>query len=255
MSEIYRKILLSLIIFSFCLPVAQAADDSLNTNFITLLKSSFVASFNVGPSWERAGQVQTLNLTPDITKTYTADKSTNTLPTGELFLGIRNSLPKNLEGQIGFAMIATGQATLSGNIWDDSDPVFNNYTYQYKISHMAFALKGKLIGNWNFPLMPWISTSLGVGFNKAYGFSNTPTIYEAVQSPNFTSNTTIAFTYTVGVGAQYQLNPHWQIGAGYEFSDWGRSQLGRASGEIFDRGLSLSHLYTNSILFNLTYIA
>lgn len=164
-------------------------------------------------------------------------------------------LSKQLEGQVGLAFVATGNATLSGNIWDDADPAFNNYTYQYKVSHMAVALKGKLLGHWDLPIIPWISASLGVGFNKAYGFSNTPTIYEAVPSPNFTNNTTTAFTYAIGIGVERQLNPHWQIGAGYEFSDWGRSQLGPASGASSNQGLSLSHLYTNSLLFNLTYVA
>jgi opacity protein-like surface antigen len=251
--KINKKIVLTVIAFGFYLPIAQAENSVFNTNFITLLKSSFVASFSIGSSLERAGQAQTINLTPNIIKTYTADKSTSRLPTGELFLGITNSLSDNLEGQIGFALVSAGHATLSGDIWDDASPAFSNYTYQYKIIHTAAALKAKLISHWSGPIMPWISVSLGAGFNKAYGFNNTPSIYEAIQSPNFTSHTTTAFTYALGIGAQYSLNSHWQIGAGYEFSDWGKSQLGRASGESVNQGLSLSHLYTSSFLLNLTY--
>lgn len=44
-------------------------------------------------------------------------------------------------------------------------------------------------------------------------------------------------------------------GIGYEFADWGRSQLNRAPGQTLNSGLSLSHLYTNGFLFNLTYSA
>ena len=73
--------------------------------------------------------------------------------------------------------------------------------------------------------------------------------------PNFTSNTTTAFTYTLGAGVQRHLNQHLQAGVGYEFADWGRSQLSRASGQTLNTGLSLSHLYTNGFLFNLTYSA
>ena len=72
---------------------------------------------------------------------------------------------------------------------------------------------------------------------------------------NFASNSTTAFTYTLGAGVQRQLNPHWQAGIGYEFADWGRSQLNRASGQTLNSGLSLSQLYTNGFLFNLTYLA
>jgi hypothetical protein len=255
MSKKYKKILIGLVTFNFYLPTTHASENILDTNFITLLKSSFVMSLSAGPSWESAGQTQTLTLTPDVVKIYTARKPTNSLPLEELFLGIRQSLSKQLEGQIGLAIVTTGNATLLGDIWDDGDPIFNNYTYQYKVSHMAAALKGKLLGHWNLPIIPWISASIGAGFNKAYSFRNTPTIYEAVQSPNFINRTTTAFTYTIGVGAQRQLSPHWQVGAGYEFSDWGKSQLGPVFGESANQELTLSHLYTNSILFNLTYVA
>lgn len=255
MSKIYKKIVIGFIVFNFYFPIAYATETIFDKNLISLLKSSFVSSLNIGPSWESAGQAQTLNLTSDIIKTYTTNRPTNTLPTGELFLGIKGLLPKQLEGQIGLDVIATGTATLSGDIWDDGVPHFNNYTYQYKVSHTAVLVSGKLLGNWNLPVIPWISASLGVGLNKAYGFSNTPTIDEALPSPDFTNKTMTAFTYAIGIGAERQLSPHWQVGAGYEFSDWGRSQLGSTSGEGTNRGLSLSHLYTNSILFNLTYVA
>lgn len=137
------------------------------------------------------------------------------MPTGELFLGTKGSLPKQLEGQIGLEVIATGAATLSGDIWDDGDPNFNNYTYQYEVNHKAVLVSGKLLGNWNLPVIPWISTSLGVGLNKAYGFSNTSTIDEALPSPNFTNKTITAFTYAIGIGIQRQFNFNWQAGVGY----------------------------------------
>jgi hypothetical protein len=46
-----------------------------------------------------------------------------------------------------------------------------------------------------------------------------------------------------------------KIGDGYEFADWGQSQLGRASGQTLSPGLSLNHLYTHGVLFNLTNLA
>lgn len=103
--------------------------------------------------------------------------------------------------------------------------------------------------------MPWVSASLGIGFNNTHDFQNSPLISEAVTMTNFASSTQTSFTYTLGAGAQKVLNPHWQIGAGYEFSDWGQSQLNRASGQMLNSGLSLNHLYTNGVLFNLTYLA
>lgn len=255
MSKTYKQIFYALMAFNFYLPIAHATESHSGIHFVSLLKSSFVMSLSLGPSWETAGQAQTLNLTPDVIKTYTANRPSNTFPSGELFLGLKNALPKQLESQIGLALVATGNATLSGDIWDDADPTFNNYIYQYKVSHTALALKGKLLSHCDLPIIPWISASLGMGFNRAYGFNNTPTISEAVQTPNFKSHTTTVFIYTIGIGIQRQLNTHWQMGAGYEFSDWGKHELDSMSGQSSNQRLSLSHLYTNSILFNLTYFA
>jgi opacity protein-like surface antigen len=207
----------------------------------------------MGPGWEAAGQTQTINLAPDVVKTYTANQPTNVFPSAELFVGLKNALPKQLEGQLGLVLITTADATLSGNVWDDGMAEFNNYTYQYNVTRTAVGLKGKLLGQWGSPIIPWISATLGMSFNQAHNFSSTPTIFEAVAMPNFASNTTTAFTYAVGIGGQYQLKPNWQLGAGYEFSDWGKSQLGSAGNT--SNGPSLSHLYSNSLLFNLTYVA
>ncbi|HHS9463875.1 TPA: outer membrane protein, partial [Legionella anisa] len=78
---------------------------------------------------------------------------------------------------------------------------------------------------------------------------------EALPNPDFADHTKTAFTYTLGAGVQKALNDHWQIGAGYEFADWGKSELGRAFGQTMNSGLALNHLYTNGVLFNLTYVA
>ena len=103
--------------------------------------------------------------------------------------------------------------------------------------------------------MPWVGASLGVSFNRAYDFTNTPLIFEALPSSNYTNHTKTAFTYTLGAGAQRSISEHWQLGVGYEFADWGKSELGRAFGQSMNSGLALNHLYTNGVLFNLTYIA
>ena len=101
--------------------------------------------------------------------------------------------------------------------------------------------------------MPSISASAGIGFNQAYGFNNTPLIFEAVQGPNFTSNTTTSFVYTIGVGVQKHIAPNVSVGIGYEFANWGRSQLGVAPFQTMGNGLVLDNLYTNGILVNITF--
>lgn len=127
--------------------------------------------------------------------------------------------------------------------------------YSYQIQHAYVAAQGTLLADRRYWFIPWVSASLGVGFNNAHNFQNTPLISEAVVMPYFVSNTKTSFSYTVGAGLQKVLDPHWQAGIGYEFSDWGQNQLGRAPGQTLNSGLYLNHLYTNGALFNLTYIA
>ncbi len=79
-----------------------------------------------------------------------------------------------MAGATGIGSRTTGNAKLQGVIWDDADPKFDNYSYLYKVRNTRVALKGKLLLDKGYWLMPWVSASLGVGFNRAHDFTNTP---------------------------------------------------------------------------------
>ncbi len=218
-------------------------------------KLNWVGTFSIGPVWSTPGSQQTLQLTPQIEKTYTAYQPQNTLADGEVFLGIKRDLPYKLFTHIGIAGALTSQVGLSGQILDDADPQFNNYVYGYHIQHGHVALKAKVFKDLDYSVLPWISGSIGVGFNRANGFHNQAIISETVPQNNFGNQTQTSFTYTVGAGIQKILNPNWQVGVGYEFADWGQSHLNPAPGQTTSEGLSLNHLYTNGLMFNITYTA
>lgn len=213
----------------------------------------WVASFSLGPVWHRDHDSQTFYLAPEIEKTYKASNSSQALAYGEIFLGMQRSI-NQWQGQLGLAFANTSDAGFAGQIWDDASPQFNNYSYHYDVTHTHVAVKGKLLADRGFIVIPWISASLGVGFNRAHDFTNAPLIFEAIPNPNFSDHTETAFTYTLGAGVQKALTAHWQVGIGYEFADWGKSHLGRASGQTLNDGLALDHVYTNGVLANLTYV-
>ena len=212
-----------------------------------------VSALSVGPVWGHGGETQTFYLAPEIEKTYVAKKSNGTLVDGELFFGAQRDY-STFQGQLGLAVAATSNATLSGIIWDDADPQFDNFIYRYKIQHTHIALKGKLLADQGYWLIPWVSGSVGVGFNTAHAFKDVPLIFEALTTPYFHSHTKTAFTYTLGAGVQKPVTQNWQVGVGYEFADWGASRLGRAAGQTLNSGLGASHFYTNGVMFNLTYV-
>jgi opacity protein-like surface antigen len=215
----------------------------------------YFATLAAGPAWESAGETQTFFLAPSIEKTYTSNHSTHALGEGEVFLGIQHPVRNSWTGQIGLSVVATSNTRISGNIWDDASPEFNNFTYHYQVQHTHVALKGKLLAENGYIVTPWVSGSVGVGFNNAYRYNNTPIIFEAVQNPNFSSHTQTTFSYTVGAGVERAVSTHWRAGIGYEFESWGKSQLNRAPSQTLGNGLKLSNLYTNGFLLNITYLA
>lgn len=216
---------------------------------------SQVITLSLGPAWYGSGNSQTLFLQPDIQKKYVANDSSAAFVNGEFFLGLQHALNSNLKGQLGLTVAASSNARLDGDIWEDSDPDFNNYFYTYKINHAHIAVKGKILADMGVEVQPYVSASAGVGLNQAHNFTITPKIFEEVPAPLFGSHTTTSFAYTVGTGLQKPIKEHWHISLGYEFSDWGKSELSRAPGQTLNRGLHLTHLYTNTAQLSLSYIA
>lgn len=93
-----------------------------------------------------------------------------------------------------------------------------------------------------------------MSFNRAYKFNNTPLIFAALPDANFTEHTKIGLAYTLSAGIQKSINNNWQLGAGYEFADWGKSELGRSADQVMNTGLKLKHLYTNGLIFYITFL-
>lgn len=196
---------------------------------------------------------QTFYLTPTILKSYVPTQDKTPLYSTHITLAKEKSLAATYLTQLGIDYQISQNAKPSGRILDDANPSFDNYTYNYQISHQAFSLKGKLIHQSAFDIATWALASFGIAVNKAHRFNNTPLLAEGVANNNFASNTTTSITYTLATGIQKSINQSWQFAIGYEFSDWGKSSLNRADGQTLNQGLSLSHLYTHNVLAELSY--
>jgi hypothetical protein len=219
--------------------------------------STFVSTLSVGPVWENAGQTQNLTLSPDIVKTYTANQNTSVLADAELFLGLQRDFELyHIQSQFGLLATTASTASFSGDIWDNAEPIFNNYVYNYALQHTSIGIQGKLIkeSSW-FAIKPYLTGSIGASFNYAHGYTSFSRDYQAVVAPNFSSKMVTAFTYSLGAGVQRALNKHVEIGVGYAFSDWGKSQLGYMPGQTLNHGITMDHVYTNGLLVNFTYLA
>lgn len=216
---------------------------------------SRVLTISAGPVWGTPGKTQNVLLIPSLQQLYVADKNTETIANGEIALSLQKRLNQSWLGQIGLAIAGTTSFPLSGQIWQDNDPEFYNFNYEYKINHTYFALRGRLFNDFYSFLQPFIGASVGVGINHTYHYSNTPLIVEVSPEAPFQPQNTTTFSYTLDAGLQKQLNEHWSVAMGYEFGDWGKSQLGRANGQTSNAGLSLNHIYVNQLLISVSFTA
>lgn len=227
-----------------------------------------VVTISAGPAWARPGQSQTLTLQPEIQKSFvphktsraikfvTTAKGTDTLATGELFLGLYGAVNSVVEGQIGVVFEASSQARLGGVIYEDANLAFNNYSYSYQIRNSRIALKAKGLYNTGFyDALGYLSGSAGVGYNHSSSFRITPLIDTEVAAPTFTDHTSESFSYTFGVGIETPVDPNWRVGVGYEWAAWGMSQLDRAPGQTVGSGLRLGNLRAQAVIASISYIA
>lgn len=232
----------------------------LGTLFTTLVLADAkawhqVLTVSLGPAWTNPGKTQTLYLQPELPETFAANTLPLTFGEGDIFLGVQHRLKFDILAQLGLDLAGTTGIPLSGDIWQDADPNFNNLFYAYRISHTHLAGKGKFIIDRYAPAQPYVSASLGVGFNRAYRYTNTPKLFETLPEPPFATQITTAFTYALGVGLQRAFHQHWFLGLGYEFMDWGKTTLGPAVSQQTNNGPNLNHVYTNQLQFSLSYIA
>lgn len=229
---------------------AFASEDILGEEVPLVWQS--IITLSGGPVWASPGLNQYLYTDPIFPyDNYIPNSTHDVLGSGEIFFGLQRIFYPGLTGQLGIGLAGAADADLSGTVNVLGVP--DLYTYQYKVEHLRAELKGKLIGNSFRVVQPYVSGSIGAAFNNSHDYSSTSVSPILFPSPWYTTNTTTAFTYTLGLGIQAMINPNWQVGVGYEFADWGKSALGVETVN-YTQGLTLTHLYTNELLFSLSYL-
>lgn len=222
-------------------------------------------SVSGGPVWGSHGKTQNfsrpINNALEITQQnqFNADGGSDVFGSGEVFFALQKSIYPGLSGRFGLAVAWSGEADMSGRV-----RLFVNSAsarYKYNLSQTRVALKGLLAPNYqNWIVQPYLSGSVGVGFNNASKFRTNPNILLTGplgrnQTYRYEDNTETGLSYTVGAGVQKSLTPNWQVGVGYEFADWGKSALDIALLPPFRYASpNMSHYYTHELQFTLSYI-
>lgn len=204
---------------------------------------TYVGTLSGGAMWENAGETEHLEIIPGVQTKYKSNKESNTLGTGEVFVGGQYDSEKDWQAQFGIAFGGMSEATLEGDVYSPgSDGV-----YRFKLNQTRLVAKAKILGNLKTHFKNYVSASLGTTFYDAHDFENTSLV------PDFEDHSGNAFTYSAGIGMQYVISKNWQIGLGYEFTDWGKTHLGSAPGQTSDNRLEVDHFYTNGLIFNISF--
>lgn len=205
-----------------------------------------------GLSWATGGENQYLypSPLPDY-QYYHSNSGITTAATGELFFGLQRLVAPQVIGQLGLGVAGLTDVNVTGTT--DVNGVADAYSYSYKVNSVRVEFKGKLISNYFQMLQPYLSASLGLSHNLSHDYI--PVLNNPAVTPPlwYASNAVVTFPYSVGVGVQKMINPNWQWAVGYQFADLGRSFLD--GDDVFlDQGLRLTHLYTNELLFSISYL-
>lgn len=255
----YKRIFGAVALFVNC-SYALAYED-----WMTASNYTKVISVSGGVAFTSAGKTQNLYLvktenTPEqrqisVRNTYQADEKNSTLGTGEVFLALQWPFNEYLLTQLGVAFGGAGEVDLQGKIASNGVPTGSRY--EYKVSHGMVGARGKLITAATYAyVQPYITGLIGAGFNHVHGYHTIPQVDTELAPLWFEDNTnSFVFTYALGAGAQKMINPNWNVGLGYEFTAWGKSDLGDAASSMWTgSGPRLSNIYTHSILFAITYL-
>lgn len=181
---------------------------------------------------------------------YTAERSSQTAQLFSLFLGAEWPLHPSWEGQLGIGYRQTRIFPVKGTLTQGADvPSQDSFTYNYNIVTKQLVLEGKLLYNYHYLCMPYLTGGLGFAMNKSYGF--TPNIpANETFTRNYTSHTNNAFSYSLGIGVDIDMGSEFRVGAGYRFTNLGEVKLGGAridgvgqSGTLIQSSLDVHEFY------------
>jgi opacity protein-like surface antigen len=233
--------------------------------------SSFLAKFRNRPWWlnpiftltggvafAKIGQTQTLTMTNDFSLyNYAANGSYSRQAIWGAFVGTEFLIHPMLNLAVGLgyyqpSVFSSGNGVLTQGI---DVPSSNHYLYNYNVKSQQLLVEGKLLWRVHDYFHPFISVGLGAAFNTAYAFQAQVPPFLTF-TPQFKSNTTSSFSYSIGIGMDVDIQKNWRLGASYRFNDLGKASLGAGYIDVtpFTPVLSQQNLYAQEVVAQLSYL-
>ena len=252
----YRQAMLLLTGLSSSIAFSANQPNNFLHSLIDVKQYTPLVTLTVGPDFVQAGQAQALTLLPPFQYYYTNNSGTATVADAGGFVGVERFVTDYLSVQLGVAGYVDAQLTPQGDVWQFGVPLFDTLSYAYKVHHSRVMFSSKLLTT--IPryqtVHPYFSWELGTAYNNASAYQETPLIPLAVPMTPFANHNQSAFAWGLGVGLDYNLNQHIRAGVGYQFADLGAVSLGVTPAASTTQTLGLSHLYTNQLRFQFTFL-
>lgn len=213
-----------------------------------------VVFLSAGVDFVHSGYSQILTVQPPLQNAYEANSIWNRVGDFGGFIGVEKSFSRPMWLQTGIAAYGNTNITPKGDVWQFALPVFDNFRYRYNISNARIMLSNKLMTNLtsNQSILPYFSLELGAAFNRSHNYHESIIEPLAIPMAPFYPQSTTSFSWGIGVGADYLLEENLRVGINYQFADLGRTSLGISPSQTTSQTLTMPHLWTNQIHFQLT---
>lgn len=198
----------------------------------------------------------TLNRITDQRFEYVPKDKNQTVGVFNLFLGGEWPMTPFFDLQSGLSYYKLSTFSPQGTLTQTTGGAapFDTFNYSYHVKTQQVLFESKVLYSYKC-FHPYILAGLGVAFSRVNDFNaNVPSFIPA--SRVYSNKMTTAFTYTVGVGLDYDIMRYVRIGVGYRFSDLGKSALGSAqiNSIVVPGTISQSHLYVSEGLAEVTLV-
>lgn len=187
---------------------------------------------------------------------YSANSATQTSGLVDGFVGAELNIQPDWTLQTGIDYNQAAPFSAKGNLVQGADSASADlYSYHYGVLTRQLLIEGKLLYAIKERYHPYLMIGLGAAFNKSYHYYTNASPFLTF-TRLYSDYSTTSFSYAAGIGLDMDVNPHLRLGIGYRFADLGNIQLGSAVIDTVHVAgtLSQSHLYTNEVLAQLTYI-
>lgn len=186
---------------------------------------------------------------------YAANSSEQTQYLFNAYLGNEWMLPRNFAAQLGVDFTQNTHFNGGGVLTQGADVHSQSQAnYSFDIVTRQLLLEGRLY--YHYSLMhPYVLLGAGWAFNSATNYSTTFP-FNLTFTRDYNSHYTSAFSYSVGVGVEFQLATSVRLGVGYRYANLGTSSLGKSSVNSIPVGGTLSskpHIYANELMAQLTF--